>query len=95
MYVSDAAPVKVGFYDVFLSTLAKRDFVLDYCQRHSGSTTEEAEELLQRHVRSRKEDVVVFLPSLLMVEFMRSRKKTTKLVPGGLSSLATIAITIN
>jgi len=88
--MSNVAPIAVEFVNVVLSDRAERDFVLDYILNNPGSTEEDAQDVLRHH----KKGDGNFLPSLLLVKFIKFRCQSKKHEPSTVSSPATTVVTI-
>lgn len=88
--MSNVAPIAVEFVNVVLSERAERDFILDHVLNNPGSTEEEAQEVLQHH----KKGDGNFLPSLLLVKFIKFRCWSKKHEPSTVLSPATTVVTI-
>jgi len=88
--MSNVAPIAVKFVNVVLSDSAEHAFVLDYILNNPGSTEEDAQKVLQHH----KKGDGNFLPSLLLVKFIKFRRWSEKHEPGTALSPATRVVTI-
>jgi len=90
LFMSNVAPIAVEFVNIVLSERAERDFVLDHILNNPGSTEEDAQKVLQHH----KKGDGNFLPSLLLVKFIKFRRWSEKHEPGTALSPATRVVTI-